>query len=143
MTVLVFYEGVLQARNKDRPIIDGYRLLRSLSDHMRIVVATSGNKDRVEHQLKVERLTDAVAVVVDESVALEPLPLWHRQIEKARSEYPLSYVVSADPAVIEWVVEHGMIGLLFAHPKHAGPHQRPIHGTKTWDALVDELEARL
>lgn len=142
MTVLLAYEGVLQS-HKHQPILDGFLLAHSLAAGHRLVVLTSGSKERVEHQLRTERLMDQVAEIVDETAGLKPLPLWQRQIEKVRSEYAVSLVVSADPEVIQWVVEQGVIGLFFAHPGFSRPAQRPIQGTRNWDALVAEVEARI
>jgi hypothetical protein len=35
-----------------------------------------------------------------------------------------------------------MVGLLFAHPGFGRPPQRPEQGSRTWEGLVQELEAR-
>ena len=140
MTYLVQYEGVLY--NNDSPILQGFQLIQSLSGVNRIVLMTSGNRARVEHQLRTERLQDRIADIVDESVALPPLPLWRRQVEWARSQYPVAYVLTAQPEIAEYAVEHDMIGLFFAHPGFSRPAQRPEQGNRSWEELVAELQAR-
>lgn len=139
---LVFYEGVLQNR-RQQPILAGFQLVHALAmTGQRILVATSGTTERVEHQLRTERLQDRIADVIDNSVALEPHPLWRRQIEVARSRGPLEGILTDDPKIVEYAVEHGVLGLLFAHPGFARPAQRPEIGNRNWEDLVAELEAR-
>jgi hypothetical protein len=139
--ILCFYEGVLQT-HKDQPILDGFRLVQALGISHRVIVATSGSAARVDHQLRTERLQAIIAEIVDEKADLPPLPLWSRQIESIRSRYPVSMVISADPMVIQWVVERGVVGLFFAHPGFGRPMQRPEQGNRTWERLLEELEAR-
>lgn len=141
MTYLVQYEGVLMNQH-EQPIMQGFQLIQSLASANRIVLATAGTRARVDHQLRTERLQDAIAEIIDSEVDLAPLPLWQRQIETARSRYPVAYVITPDPAVAEYVVEHGMVSLFFAHPGFSRPAQRPEQGNRDWDSLVAELSAR-
>lgn len=141
-TILAFYEGVLQQPGKDQPLIDGFRLVQTLALGNRIVLVTSGSTERVEHQLRTERLLDSVAEIIDNSVALEPLPLWTRQIEVARSRWSVSMVLTGDPAVAQYTVERGLVTLFFAHPGFSKPAQRPEQGNRTWEQLTDELDQR-
>jgi hypothetical protein len=142
MTILIQYEGVLQT-HRDQPILDGFRLVQSLALGHRIVLMTSATEERVMHQLRTEKLQDKIAEVIDKKVDLPPLPLWKRQIEVARSRYGLSLVLTAHPEVAEWVVEHGVSSLFFAHPGFNRPAQRPDQSNRTWVELVEELENRL
>lgn len=141
MTILVFNEGVLQS-SKNQPIIDGFRLVQMLAHTQRVVLVTSGPKELVEHQLKTERLLDDIADIIDKSVALEPLPLWARQIEVARSRWAVSMVVTADPQVAKYTVERGVVTLFFAHPGFSIPAQRPETGNRSWEQLTEELDRR-
>lgn len=142
MTILVHYEGVLQT-HRDQPILDGFRLVQALGSGFRIVLMTNGTEARVDHQLRTEKLRDIVPEIIDKRVDLPPLPLWQRQVEVARSRYPISLVITADPKVAEWVVEHGVTSLFFAHPGFSRPAQRPDQSNRSWVELVDELENRL
>lgn len=141
MTILVFYEGVLQSP-KEQPIIDGFRLVQSLAPSSRIVIVTSGSAERVNHQLRTERLQDWVSEVIDSTVGLPPMALWERQIEVARSRWPVSMILTGDPAVAEYAVEHGIVGLFFAHPGFSQPAQRPEQGNRSWAQLTEELDRR-
>jgi hypothetical protein len=142
MTVaLVFYEGVLQT-SKDRPLLDGFLLVQALGQSYRLVVATSGTQERVEHQLRTERLQDLVTEVVDKTADLPPLPLWQRQIESVRSKYGIALMLSADPEMVAWSLERRVTSLLFAHPGYARPPYRPEQGSRSWERLVEELEVR-
>jgi hypothetical protein len=141
VTILVFYEGVLQTR-RDQPILDGFRLVQSLCMGNRVILATSGTKERVDHQLRTERLQDFIAEIIDNTVDLPPVPLWRRQAELARSRHPISIILASDPMIVEWAVEHGVAGLFFAHPGFSSPAYRPDQGNRTWEDLVAEMEAR-
>lgn len=129
--------------SRDRPILEGFRLVQSLCLSSRVIVVTSGKKSRVEYQLRTEGITDQIADIYDETLALAPLPLWERQIEVVRSRYPVDYVVSADPDIIEWCLEHDLNALLFAHRGFSRPTQRPGQGHRSWESLRKELDARM
>jgi hypothetical protein len=141
MTILVSYEGVLM-NHKDQPIMDGFLLVQSLAEKNRIVLATSGSRARVEHQLRTERMADQVAEVIDKTVHLDPLPLWERQIELARSYWTVGMIITADPLISEYAIEHGIVSLFFAHPGFSKPAQRPVQGNRTWEQLTEELDRR-
>jgi hypothetical protein len=142
MTALVFYEGVLQS-SKNQPIMDGFRLVQALvGGGMRLVIATSGTEARVEHQLRTERLMDWISEIIDKEAALEPLPLWARQIEVARSRYPVSMVITGDADIARFAVERGLVTLFFSHPGFSQPAQRPEQGNRSWEQLIDELDRR-
>lgn len=141
MTILVFNEGVLQS-SKDQPILDGFRLVGALALSQRVVLVTSGPAERVEHQLRAERLKDDVADILDHTVALDPLPLWRRQIEVARARWPVSTVLTAQPEIATFAVDHGLVSLFFAHPGFSQPAQRPEQGNRTWEELTHELDRR-
>jgi len=141
MTYLVFYENVLM-NHHEQPIMQGFQLIQSLAGANRIVLATTGSRARVEHQLRTERLQDAIAEVIDESDGLSPMPLWQRQIEVARSRYPVAYIITPQPEVAEYAVDHGLVSLFFAHPGFSRPAQRPEQGNRDWESLVGELQAR-
>jgi hypothetical protein len=138
---LVFYEGVMQTP-RNQPILEGFRLVQALAISNRIVVATSGKKERVERQLRTERIQDNIVDVLDAAADLPPLPLWQRQLEIVRSRGPVSLVLAADPTIVQWAVEVGVVALLFAHPGHSGPPIRPVQGNRSWEELLEELEAR-
>jgi len=140
MTYLVQYEGVLM--HDETPIMQGFQLIQSLAMANRLVLMTSGTEERVQHQLRTERLQDQVAEVIDSSVGLPPLPLWQRQIEVARSRSPLTYLVTSQPHIAEYAVEHGLVSLFFAHPGFSRPARRPEQGNRDWESLVGELTAR-
>jgi hypothetical protein len=142
MTYLVFYEGVLVTPQSETPIMQGFQLIQSLAIGNRIVLVTSGSRDRVDHQLRTERLQDRVADVIDKTVDLPPVALWQRQIEKARASWPVAYVVTSEPVVAEYAVEHDMVSLFFAHPGFSRPAQRPETGNRSWEDLVAELDRR-
>ena len=142
MTILVAYEGVLQVDGKEQPIIDGFRLVQSLALSNRIVLMTRGTTARVEHQLRTERLQDSIAETIDNTVALEPLPLWERQIEVARAKWPVAMMLTGDPQVAQYTVERGIVTLFFAHPGFSKPALRPEQGNRTWEQLTDELDRR-
>jgi hypothetical protein len=141
MTVLAFCEGVLFS-SKDQPIIDGFRLVQGLALGSRVVLVTSGSAERVEHQLRTERLMDDVADIIDRTVALEPLPLWARQIEVARSRWAVAMILTADPQIAQYAVERGVVTLFFAHPGFSVPAQRPETGNRSWEQLTKELDRR-
>lgn len=140
-TCLCFYEGVLRDA-RDRPIMEGFRLAQTLAGGTRLVVATSGTREAVERDLRTEHLLDQIVDVLDKTQGLPPTPLWQRQIEVARHRAPITWLVSADPDVVEWAVEHGVLSLFFAHPRLSGPARRPETGNRSWEQLVEELEAR-
>ena len=140
-TIAVAYEGVLQT-HKNQPILTGFLLIGSLAQSNRVVLFTSGSKDRVEHQMRTEKLQDKIAEIVDESLDLPPLPLWQRQLEVLRTRHPVTMVITAEPQLAQWVVEKGMTSLFFAHPGFSRPAQRPVQGNRNWENLMEELEAR-
>jgi hypothetical protein len=140
-TVCVFYEGVLQTP-RNQPILTGFLLVASLAQGNRVVLATSGSSERVDHQMRTEKLQDKIAEIVDSSLDLPPLPLWQRQIEVLRSRHPVTMVLTAEPFVAEWVLSKGMTSLFFAHPGFSRPAIRPVQGNRDWESLVQELEAR-
>lgn len=140
-TTLIFYEGIMQA-SRDRPILEGFRLVSTMCATRRVIIATSGDKSRVVHQLRTEKVQDSIAEVLDRSEHLAPLPLWERQIEVVRSRYPLELVIASDPIIVSWSIGHGIPALLFAHPGFALPAQRPVQGNRNWEELVNELELR-
>lgn len=140
-TILVFYEGVLQS-SRDQPILDGFRLVGSLAIANRVVLVTSGSAERVEHQLKTERLQGQIADIIDRTITLDPIPLWQRQIEVARARWPVSTVITSQPEIAEYAVSHGLVSLFFAHPGFSKPAQRPEQGNRTWEELTDELDRR-
>lgn len=141
MTALIYDTGVLWTR-KDQPILQGFLLVQSLAQGNRVIVATSGKRERMDHQLRTERLQDLIADVVDESVALAGVPLWSRQLEVVRSRYPLDYIVTADPAIAQHSVAHGVASLFFAHPGFSRPAMRPDISNRSWNELVEEVESR-
>ena len=141
MTILVFNEGVLQS-SKGQPIIDGFRLVQMLAQTQRVVLVTSGSKELVEHQLRTERLLDNIADIMDNDVALAPLPLWCRQIEVARARWSVSLILTADPQVAKFAVERGVVTLFFSHPGFSIPAQRPETGNRSWEELTEELDRR-
>ncbi len=141
MTILASYEGFLM-NHKDQPIMEGFLLLRSLAERNRIVLMTSGSRARVEHQLRTERLLDDIADIIDDSVEMKPLHLWERQIEVARASWPVTTIITANPTVSEYAVEHGIVSLFFAHPGFSKPAQRPVQGNRTWEELTQELDRR-
>lgn len=138
---LAFYEGLLVNRHEE-PILDGYRMIQIFGEHNRVVVATSGTAERVEHQMKTEKVLSLVAEVIDESVDLPPLPLWERQIEVVRSRYPISHILTANPEIAQYAVEHGIVSLFYAHPSFSQPAIRPQIGNRSWENLLVELDAR-
>ena len=141
-TILCFYEGVMSTGN--RPIFDGQLLVTGMSENNRLVMATSGTADRIDHEMKkIRGLSQRVVEIMDKTLDLPPLTLWQRQIEMARSKWTVSMVLASDPAIIEYAVEHGVVGLFFAHPGFSRPAQRPDQSQRGWKALVNELEARL
>lgn len=141
MTVLAYAEGLLWSR-RDRPILGGFQLLSPLGQSHRLIMATAGTAEVLEHRLRTERLKDQVAEMLDISDGIAGLPLWRRQFEVARSRYPLDFVISADPLVVEWVVDHGVPALFFCHPGFAQAPLRAERGKARWDDLVNEVEAR-
>lgn len=141
MAALIFAEGVLWA-SSDRPILEGFRLVGVVGTTERLVVCTSGPEARLMHQLRTERLQDLVDVILDETEDLPPHPLWKRQFEVARSQGPLSMVITSELERFDWAVEHGIPGLLFAHPRFAAPPRRPEVGARNWEDVLEEVEAR-
>ena len=141
MTALVYDTGVLWT-HKEQPILQGFLLVQSLAQGNRVIVATAGKRERMDHQLRTERLQDLIADVVDNSVALNGLPLWQRQLESVRSQYPLDYVVTADPVIAQHAVAHGVACLFFAHPGFSRPAMRPDISNRAWNELVEEVESR-
>ena len=140
-TILAFYEGLLANRH-DEPILDGYRLIQNLGEFNRIVLATAATQERVEHQLQTERVFALISEVIDKSVDLPPMPLWERQIEVARSRSHVSRILTANPEVAQYAVEHGIVALFYAHPSFSQPAIRPQVGNRSWENLLVELEAR-
>lgn len=140
-TILCFYEGLMSTGN--RPILDGQLLVTGLAENNRLVMATSGTEDRIDHEMKKIRLSQRVSEIMDKRLDLPPLPLWQRQIEQARSKWTVGMVLASDPVIIEYAVEHGVVGLYFAHPGFSRPAQRPDQSKRGWKALVSEMEARL
>jgi len=140
-TALVFYEGVMQG-SRNRPIMEGFRLAQTLAMSNRLFIATSGRRDKVERELRTERIQDQIVDVLDETDALPPLLLWQRQIEVVLHRGPLSYLVAADPQIVEWAVQHGVLSLVFAHPRLNGPPRRPDAGNRSWERLLAELDVR-
>lgn len=141
MNIIVMYEGVLRS-STDRPIMDGFLLVQSLAAANRVFIATSGPSEFVAHHLRTERLQDLITDIVDSTSDLPPLPLWQRQIEVLRHEQGATMVVAADPAVVEWAVSRRMVGVLFAHPGFSRPPLRPEQGSRSWESLLQEMEAR-
>lgn len=141
MTYLVSYEGVLM-NDKDQPIRDGFLLVHNLILNNRIVICTEGTRAQVEHQLRTERLISMVDDVIDKTVHLDPLPLWQRQIEVARSQWSVSTVLTANPQIAEYAIGHGLVSLFFAHPGFSRPAMRPEVGNRSWEELTAELDRR-
>lgn len=141
MSVLVLAEGVLWA-SRDRPILEGFQLMHLIGQSERLIFCTSGTEARMLHQLRTERLADFIDSILDKTVDLPPLPLWQRQIEVARSRGHVSMVICSNPTVFDWSLEHGMPAMLFGHPKFAAPPRRPDQASRSWEELLEEMEAR-
>lgn len=138
---LVFYEGVMRD-DRDRPIMEGIWLVRTLAAENRVIIATEQSRELVEHELRNEQLLAQVVDVLDRHLGLPPIPLWQRQIEVARNRGPVVWMLAGDPQIIEWGVSHGMVSLFFAHPRQGGPARRPETSNRSWSSLLDELEVR-
>lgn len=141
MAVLIQGENVLWA-SKDRPLIEGFRLVQAIGQVERVILSTNYPEQRVMHQLRTERVSDVVAEVMDDRYDLPPHPLWKRHIEMAQSKYGLSMVVTGSPKVMSWATDRRITSLLFAHPKFAHTALRPEQGDRDWMELMEELEAR-
>ena len=141
MTVLVAYEDILWSPRRNAAITEGENLLRTLLIGKRVVLLTELDRARVEHHMMVSGFT-TVADIVDRSVEIPDQPLRYRQIEVERARGAVEFVVTPDPAVAEWVVQHGILALFFAHPSYAEPMRRPEGGAKPWDDLVKAVEER-
>lgn len=126
----------------ETPIMQGFQLIQSLAQMNRIILMTDGTEERVAHQLRTERLQDQIAEIIDRTVHLEPSPLWKRQIEVARSRAPVAYVITSQPHIAEYAVEHSLVSLFFAHPGYSRPAMRPEQGNRSWEDLTAELAAR-
>lgn len=141
MNILMFYEEVLMAPS-ERPILNGFLLAHTLVAQNRLLIATSGTEEKINHQLRTERLQGQIAEIIDNSVDLPKVPLWRRQIEIARSRGGLDMVITPDPLVMQWLLEQNVLGMLFSHPVHVGKARRPQQGNRSWDELIEEMEAR-
>ena len=141
MTILFTYEDILFSPRRNAGISEGEHFLRTLLVGNRVVVLSETPRAQVEYQLAVNGIT-TVADIVDSSVAIPDQPLRYRQIDLERAKGAVSYVVTPDPAVAEWVVRQGIPGLFFAHPKFSMPSRRPESGVKAWDDLVKSVEDR-
>ena len=141
MTVLVSYEDVLFSLRRNAAITEGENFLRTLLIGKRVVLLTELDRARVEHHMMVSGIT-TYADIVDRSVEIPDQPLRYRQIEIERAKGAVEMVVTPDPAVAEWVVQHGMLALFFAHPSYAEPMRRPESRNKAWDDLVKAVEDR-
>jgi hypothetical protein len=140
-TYLAFYEGFLVNKHQE-PILASWQMIQILGERNRVVLATSDSRERVEHQLKTERVYQAVTEVIDKTVELSPLPLWQRQIEVARSRYLVTTIIAADPEIAQYAIEHGIVVLFYAHPSFSQPAIRPQVGSRKWESLIEELDSR-
>lgn len=141
MTILFTYEDIIYNPRRNAGISEGEHFLRTLLIGNRVVLLSEAPRARVEHHLKVQGITE-VADIVDNSVEIPDQPLRYRQIEVERAKGAVSYVVTPDPAVAEWIIYQGLPALFFAHPKFSEPGRRPERGAKTWDHLVKAVEDR-
>lgn len=140
--LLVSYEGVLFDTRRSRGIHHGYRLVQSLALSNRVVLMTSGTEASVSHQMRTEGLLSSISDVIDVSVDLPPMELWKRQMEVAVSRAAVDTVLSGDPDVVEWGSDHGLVSLLYVHPRHANPVVRLSNGGRKWSEVLDELIER-
>jgi hypothetical protein len=142
-TSLVTFDGVLRSSTSLVPIPEGRLLFEALKVMGRVVLlcenAASTTHWCLQHNVKPDD-------IISDSVAVDPAePLRRRQITHARAAGRVDLVVDPDPELIAWTLAEGLTGLLFTHPEHMLPRNRPdfIHTRRSWGQIQDELERQL
>jgi len=139
VSVIIPVERVL--RSGEVPIREGLFLYQALLEaDTRVVLTTEGTKAAADHWL-MQNGIKGHAAVLDNSYDLgDGQPLWRRQITAARAAGRVDLVVANRVEVLEWCLEAGVTGLLFAHPKSAAPEARPESARRSWAEIEAQLE---
>ena len=137
MAVLIYIDGVL-ANKQNVAIKDGLGLTRTLQKTVAVILLAK-DKDKAEHWLKqnsMGKIDNLVGVVPGGDS--DPF----RQAEWCRSQGPIDYVITSDPALAAKLLEHGFRVLLYLDPIYIDHKFRPdsIEGRKSWGDITAELD---
>jgi hypothetical protein len=139
----IVLDGVMRKHDQVGLNPGGMMLYRALEDYTRVAILATGDPDRLEHFLKVNKIYDhALLDVTVDSDAPTPAGRRLAQVQRLRRSGYVEFVVEPDPAIAAALVAAGVPTLLFAHPQFAIPTWRPdFDGTvRPWDDLVTELD---
>ena len=134
MSVLMSVEGVLRTETGD-PIHQGIKLFRTLSQSYRIVFATDGSKEEVEHWFRSNLIT-GYADIYDNKMAYEGQDLRLRHLAVLRTSGPVELLIDCDPDRCAKAYAGGTLTLLFAAPKFI----RTKRTVKPWEDMKTELQ---
>lgn len=137
MAVLIYIDGVL-SNDKHVAIKDGLALTRTLQQKMAVILLAK-DKEKADHWLKQNNMGK-----IDNLIGTVPGgdndPF--RQAEWCRSQGPIDYVITADPALAAKLLEHGFRVLLYLDPIYIDHKFRPdsIEGRRSWGDIILELD---
>jgi hypothetical protein len=136
VAVLIYIDGVL-SNDKGVAITQGLGLTRTLQQTLAVILLAK-DKEKADHWLKqnsMGKIDNLVGVVPGGDN--DPF----RQAEWCRSQGPIDYVITADPALSAKLLEHGFRVLLFLDPIYIDHKFRPdsLEGRKSWKDITAEL----
>jgi hypothetical protein len=144
--VAIVLDGVMRKNDQESLNGPGMLLYRALEGYTRVSILAAGDPARVEHFLKINRISEFSQVeYTRESDGISRVARRLAQINRLRRVGHVDFVIEPDPEIAAELVAHGIPALLFAHPQFAIPTWRPdfTGGSRPWDNLVGELDRQL
>lgn len=140
MAILIFVDGVLR-NHKSAPIPDGMALYRSLNEKHRVLLLCN-DKEKTDHWLRQHRVMKLDDIVGTDGIPALGDDVAYRQVEWLRSQGPVEYVITSDPALTNRLLEVGMTTLVFMNPLYIKEEFRPDsrQGVRSWNDIVQEIE---
>jgi hypothetical protein len=138
MAVLMYLDGVMR-NQQGAPIPNGVLLYHTLKEKNKILLLVD-DRDKADtwlRQHKINKLDD----LIDFNIPMPGDYPQLRQVEYVRSQGPVDYVITSDPALIKKLLEIGVTVLAFMNPIYIREEFRPDSkvGIKKWADIVDEL----
>lgn len=140
MAILITLDDVL--RIKKKPIVSGVALYRCLNEFHRVFILCE-DKAEAENWLVSNKISKVDNLIDKEYVQKEyGRSLLKRQVDYARSQGKVDFVVTSDTELAKDLLEEGIETLLFLHPQYIRPEFRPDmgQGVRRWADIQAEID---
>jgi len=124
---------------------DGLILYKMIKATCRVVLLTDMSLEMAQAWLAMNHISD-YDDIVGPVYGLEDYDLIIRQIELARSQGEITYLVDADPSVVTEALRQGICSLLFVSPIYSRPEFRPDAKKgfrRGWSQITEEKNKQL